>query len=268
MDDTLNHHTVIRELVVPDLLGYTATGSSVSEEEGPPFDLQAHPSQSPPQLHELLPSGSNVPVPLEPTPRRNHRRSCRSLHVDHEAMPREAVHSVYAPGGEVGDLHVHAAAELTLIAEDYRTPEAVDALHRSAVQARDDVTSPEEVFTDPVTTNLERTTAHGKDRTEHWRRNPNATRNGISRDVRRPVSEVAHIVQSTDWGLISTSAFLTPRPEKRRTLTIARDIADHIARQATKYDTPVFQWEIDWEFANSSKTGRDENSTEQREGRR
>lgn len=259
------NEALIGELFVPELLGYTATGSPVSEDEGPPFDLQAHPSQSPPRLHELLPSGSNVPVPLEPTPRRNHRYSCRRLYVDHEAMPRDAVHSVYAPSGVVGDLHVHAAAEVTLIAEDYRTPEAVGALHRSAVQARDDVTSPEEVFTNPVTTSLERTTAHGNDRTEHWRRNPNATLNGISRDVRRPVSEVAHVVQSTDWGLISTSAFLTPRPEKRRTLTITRDIADHIAHQAMKYDTPVFQWEVDWEFVNSSKTDRDENSTEQRE---
>lgn len=112
----------------PAILGCRSASGIASDDTGPPFSLQTHPSHSPPRLRGFLPSGSNVPVPFEPTVRRNHQHSLGLLNLEHyDVIPRPCVHSVCAPGGEGGELGTHVASELARISEDHRTPETVDA---------------------------------------------------------------------------------------------------------------------------------------------
>lgn len=206
----------------------------------PFFDLKVRPSEPSPSLHAFLPDEASVPVPFDATDRQMVWQSCTKPASDDLGSLRQAhVQSVYAPGGEIGDLGVHTACRLNLVIDSHQTPDDIAVYHGEAVRNGFDGDPDRPIFSDWVTTETEQTSPFGFSRTAHWHRRPVIRLHKIPASVQRPIIECAWVVQSTAWGLVETCAYLTPDPEQERARELAVGLADSIMQQVTTYPEPT-----------------------------
>lgn len=206
----------------------------------PPFELSAHPQADPPKLTELLPAGSHVPAPFEPTKyRRCSNFSTTTSYIDRSALTGEAAVAIYSPGGEFGEQSVQVACQITRLPTEDQTTETVAAHHKEKLWKQCHGDPDREIYSSWVTTTRETETAYGFPRTSYRVRRPRLTVATLDTDVHRPVSERAIVIQSTEWGLIGTGAFLTPSPDNKEALNLARTVADTVTGQAVECQPPA-----------------------------
>lgn len=206
----------------------------------PQFELTAHPQTDSPRLTELLPAGSHVPAPFEPTKyRRCVKFSKTTSYIDRPELSGEAAVAIYAPGGEIGDQSVQVACQITLLPPEDRTAEMVEAHHEEKLWTQCHGDPDRKIYSSWVTTTRETETAYGFPRTSYRVRRPRLTVATLDSDIHRPVSERAIVIQSTEWGLIGTGAFLTPSPDDKEALNLARTVADAATAQAVECQPPT-----------------------------
>lgn len=220
---------------------FSLTVEMEREQRNPPdFSIAPTPPCDYPQLSELFPTAELTPASFKPTDVRYWTRlGYNARYVDAGRVSMESAIVVYTPSGEIGDQGVHLACRISLVDEEQRTHDGIAAWHRETVLETFDGNPDRPIHSDWVTSELGQKTAYDHERTTYYARYPRLFLEGLPASIERPVDENAFVVQSTDWGLIETGAYLTPKPDSGQAQELAELLADTVAADAQQCSCPV-----------------------------
>jgi len=201
------------------------------------------PTDTTPQLFELLPDSAHTPPPYTVAGVYSDTRG----HTGHPRLaaerPSHAVTALYTPNGEVEYQQRVLACRLSILDSNHEYSDDVTTYYERRV-ADEFGDRDEDAHTGWIDSSLTTETVNGHTRTSYTLCRPLLSYPSTDHQhVSHPVFVWAVVVQSTSWGSIEIGAYLWPDPDPGTGLNTVTELTDTVTNRAARLPRPVVEAE-------------------------